>query len=217
MQTYMDTLHAIQRESILTTTLLQDVPKFIGHDSSKLADWFIDVETTVNILTESHMNLAQAKSCHLTLTLTCKATQAAKYWDEIKGILRLKLCNANIYTYTSHFMQIQQKDNETLTAYMQCFKTSAKQCAFDNDTAAICIFVKGLWDVHTTTNKIYERDPQTLAEVIRLVEKLNAAHQLASRQKPKGCIKARTMQPIKRFNKVECNPQQVTSLSLLLY
>ena len=51
---------------------------------------------------------------------------------------------------------------------------------FDNDTLAICIFVKGLWCVHTTTAKIYEKDLQTLYEVIRIVKKFNAAQQLTT-------------------------------------
>ena len=54
-------------------------------------------------------------------------------------------------------MEIQEKDNETLTAHIHCFKTVAKGCAFDNDTVAIHIFVKGLWDEHTTTAKIYKQ------------------------------------------------------------
>ena len=58
-------------------------------------------------------------------------------------------------------MEIQLKDSETLAAYIHHLKTAAKQCTFDNDTVVICIFVKGLWDVHTTTAKIYEKDPQT--------------------------------------------------------
>ena len=29
-------------------------------------------------------------------------------WDEIKDLLRLKLHNAHIHTYTSNFMDIQQ-------------------------------------------------------------------------------------------------------------
>ena len=45
---------------------------------------------------------------------------------------------------------------------------------------AIHIFVKGLWDVHTTTAKIYEKDPQTLSEVMTVVEKSNAAQQLTA-------------------------------------
>ena len=43
-----------------------------------------------------------------------------------KAILRLKLCNANIHTYTTRFMEIQQKDSETLAAYIHPFKTAAK-------------------------------------------------------------------------------------------
>ena len=40
---------------------------------------------------------------------------------------------------------------------------------------AIHIFVKGLLDAHTTAAKIYEKDLQTLFEVIRIVEKFNIA------------------------------------------
>ena len=49
---------------------------------------------------------------------------------------------------------------------------------------AICIFVKGLWGEHTSTAEIYEKDPQTLSEVIRLVEKLNAVQQLTAKLAP---------------------------------
>ena len=79
---------------------------FDGQDSSKLDDWFMDIETATDDLTESHTHLAEAKSHGLTHTLIFKAVQAGKCWDEIKGILRLKFCNANIHTYTSHFMEI---------------------------------------------------------------------------------------------------------------
>ena len=48
----------------------------------------------------------------------------------------------------------------------------------------IHIFVKGLWDAHTNTAKIYEKDPQTLSEVIRIVENFNAAQQLAAMLTP---------------------------------
>ena len=80
-------------------------------------------------------------------------------------------------------MEIQQKDNETHAAYIHCFKTSAKWCVLD-DTAVICIFVKGLLDVHTTTANIFKKDPKTLSEVIRLVEILNAAQQLTATLTP---------------------------------
>ena len=141
MQAYTDTLSVAQGESNLTMTMLQDIPTFNGQDSSKLEDWFMDIETTADILTDSHPHLAEAKSCALTHMLIFEATQTRKCWDEIKGILRLKLCNANIYTYTSHFMEIQQKDNELL---LSLFTTSKQQLSNVLLTmTAICIFVKG--------------------------------------------------------------------------
>ena len=70
----------------------------------------MNIESAADILTASCTCLAEAKSCDLTCMLTHEANQTGKCCDEIKGILRLKLCNANIYTYTSCFMEIQQKD-----------------------------------------------------------------------------------------------------------
>ena len=76
----------------------------------------MDLDTSTDISTESSTCLAEAKSCSLTCILIHKTLHAGKCGDELKGILQLKLCNANIHTYTSHFMEIQQKDNETLAA-----------------------------------------------------------------------------------------------------
>ena len=109
MQVYMDPLHATQRESNLTMTMLQDIPTFDGQDSSKLEDWLMDKETAAEILTESHTHLPEAKSHGLSHTLIHEATKTGKCWGDIKGILRLKLFNANICTYTLCFMEIQQK------------------------------------------------------------------------------------------------------------
>ena len=50
----------------------------------------------------------------LTCTLLQEVTQTEKCWDEMKGILKLELCNANIDTYTSQFMEIQQKTMKLL-------------------------------------------------------------------------------------------------------
>ena len=125
IQVYMNILHTTQRESNLITTMLQDIPTFDGQDYSKLEDWFMDIETAADILTESHTCLAEAKSCGLNDTLIHKATQTGKCWDEIKSILRLKLCNANIHTYNSTFMVIQQKDDKTLATYIHCIRTAA--------------------------------------------------------------------------------------------
>ena len=91
----------------------------------------------------------------------------------------LILCNVNIYTHMSSFMEIQQ-DNEALAAFVHHFKTEAKRCYFNSDTSAICIFVQGLWHMYNITGKVYEKDPQTLQEVIRLVEKLNTAQQVTA-------------------------------------
>ena len=71
--------------------MLQDIPKCDGQDSSELEDWFMDIETTTDILTESQTCLAKAKSYGLIHTFICEATHTGKYRDEIKGILRLKL------------------------------------------------------------------------------------------------------------------------------
>ena len=61
MQAYTDILWTTQRESNLTATMLQDISIFDGQDSSKLEDWFTDIETTADILTESHTCLVEAK------------------------------------------------------------------------------------------------------------------------------------------------------------
>ena len=71
-----------------------------------------------------------------------------KTWDEIRDLLRFKLCNANIHTYTSHSMDIQQQEKESLAVYLHWFKTEAKHCNFTNDTATIRIFVK--WPMECT-------------------------------------------------------------------
>ena len=48
-------------------------------------------------------------------------------------------------------MEIQQEDNETLAAYVHQFKTEAKRCSFNSNSAAIHIFINGLWDADNTT------------------------------------------------------------------
>ena len=72
----------------------------------------MELETAADILTENHTHLAEARSLSLTHNLIHEALQAWKFWDELKGILQLKLCNTNIHTHTSHFMEIQQEDIE---------------------------------------------------------------------------------------------------------
>ena len=77
-------------------------------------------------------------------------------------------------------MEIRQKENETLAAYIYHFKIEAKRCDFNNGTAAIHIFVKGLKDKHNIAGKICKKDLKTLSEEIRLVEKFNTAQQVTA-------------------------------------
>ena len=41
-------------------------------------------------------------------------------------------------------------------------KGEANRCKFDNDTATIRIFLKGLKNAYTIATKVYEKGPQTL-------------------------------------------------------
>ena len=111
-----------------------------------------------------------------------------KTWDDIKDLLRLQLCNANIHTYTLHFMEIQQQDKESLEVYIHQFKMEAKCCNVTNDTAKIRIFLKGLSNAHSLAARIYEKDPQKLKDAITKVEKLNAAQHLITSILPSSMV-----------------------------
>ena len=131
--------------------------KFDGWDTSKLEDWLSDIGTAADILSEGCVCLAKAKSWGLTHDLVCEALQAGKSWDDIWDILYLKLCKANIHIYTYHFMEIQEKENETIAAYRHHFKMEAERCDFNNDTYTIHIFIKGLTDAHNVAEKLYKK------------------------------------------------------------
>ena len=87
-------------------------------------------------------------------------------------------CNSNIHTSISHFMEIQQKETESLATYIHHFKKEAKKCNFTNYAVNIRIFVKELKNMHSLAVWIYEKGPQTLADAISEVQKLQAAQQL---------------------------------------
>ena len=59
-------------------------------------------------------------------------------------------------------MDIQQKDNESLGAYIHRFKREAKRCNFTINAATTRIFVKGLKNAHTLAAHVYEKGPQRL-------------------------------------------------------
>ena len=88
----------------------------------------------------------------------------------------------------SCFMEIQQKEKESLAAYIHCFKREASRCKFNNDAATIQVFIKGLRNAHTLAIRVYEKGPQSLADAIKEVEKLQAAQQLTSTILPSSSV-----------------------------
>ena len=85
-------------------------------------------------------------------------------------------------------MDIQQKDNKSLAAYIHRFKREAKRCNFTNNAATIRIFIKGLKNAHTLAACIYEKGHQTLTDAISEVEKLQAAQQLPATLLPSSTV-----------------------------
>ena len=71
---------------------------------------------------ESRTILAQAKSRGLVRMLILEALTLHKTWEEIKDSLCLQICNSDIHTSMCCFMDIQQKEKESLAAYVHCFK-----------------------------------------------------------------------------------------------
>ena len=148
-----------QKLTNLTDSLLQDITVFNGHDSTKLGNWLMDIETAANLTSKSQAKCAKAKSRGLTHTLVMEAINSGKSWEGIKDLLCLKLSDTNIHTYTSHFMDIQQWEKESLAAYIHRFKIEAKRCNLTNDATTIRIFIKGLKNAHSLATCIYEKGP----------------------------------------------------------
>ena len=63
-------------------------------------------------------------------------------------------------------MDIQQKDKESLAAYIHGFKREAKKCNFTNNGASVRIFVKGLKNAHTLTVHVYEKGLQVVQQLM---------------------------------------------------
>ena len=85
-----------------------------------------------------------------------------------------------IHTYTSRFMEIQQKDFEILTAYIHRFKKEAKHCDFDSHPAKIRIFLKGLINSSRITPSVYKKGPTTIEDTINIFEKISSAQRIAA-------------------------------------
>ena len=77
-------------------------------------------------------------------------------------------------------MEIQQKDSETLTAYIHRFKKEAKHCNFDLHPAKIRIFLKGLINSSRIAPSVYKQGPTTIEDAIGIVEKISSAQHIAA-------------------------------------
>ena len=185
---YTKTLCTAQKKTSLESSLLQDISILNGQDSSQLEDWLMDIETASELTGESRTKLAQAKSRGLVRTLISEALTAQNNWEEIKDSLHLKISNVDIHTSISRFIDIQQTDKESLATYVHRFKWEASRCKFNNDTATLRIFLKGLKNAHTIATKVYEKGPHTLLEAIKEVEKLQAAQQITSTLLPTSLV-----------------------------
>ena len=199
LQQYTENLCTVQMKTTFANTLLQDFTIFNGINSSQLEDWLLDIETTADLTSESRTKLAQAKSKGLTCTLLLESLNLGKSWDEIKDLLHLKICNSDIHTSVRCFMEIQQKDKESLAAYIHRFKREAKRCNFNNNAAMIPIFIKGLKNAHTLASHVYKKGPQTLADAISEVEKLQAAQQLTTTLLPSSTVNVMSSEDDKCF------------------
>ena len=135
----MNTTHNnSNRRHQLSISVLNDIDTFDGKQGHKLDDWLADIENAAAIVEENEVVVAKEKVRGLARDLITE--HESQPWHHIKEQLHNHLNNASIHTYTSRFMEIQQKDSETLTAYIHRFKKEAKHCDFNSHPAKIKIF-----------------------------------------------------------------------------
>ena len=91
-------------------------------------------------------------------------------------------------------MEMQQKEKESLAAYIYNFKREAKRYNFTNNAATIRISVKGLKDAHTLAARIYEKGPQMLADAISKDVKLQATQQVTATLIPSSTVNVMSYQ-----------------------
>ena len=167
------TLTSSNRRHQLSISVLNDIDTFNGKQGHKLDDWLADVENAAAIVEEDKVMVAKGKVRGLAQDLIKE--HESQPWTHIKEQLCNHLNNASIYTYTSRFMEIQQKDSETLMAYIHRFKKEAKHCNFDSHPAKIRIFLKGLINSSKIAPGVYEKGPTTIEDAIGIVEKISLA------------------------------------------
>ena len=111
------------RRHQLSILVLNDIDIFDGKQGHKLDDWLADVENAAAIVEEDKVVVAKGKARGLARDLIRELETQPRH--HIKEQLRNRLNNASIHTYASIFMEIQQKDSETLTSYIHRFKKEA--------------------------------------------------------------------------------------------
>ena len=151
---------------------------------------------------ESRTKLAQAKSWGLVRTLILEALTLHKTWEDIKDFLHLKICNSDIHTSISYLMDIQQKEKESLAASSIALKGKLADVNLIM-MLPLLEFYKGLKNAHTLATRVYEKGPQSLADAIREVEKLQAAQQLTSTLLPPSLVNIMSSDDNKCFQSQE--------------
>ena len=165
----MNTTHnSSNQRHQLSISVLNDIDTFDGKQGHKLDDWLADVENAAAIVEEDEVVVAKGRG----LAQDLIKEHESQPWHHIKEQLRKRLNNSSIHTYTSRFMEIQQKDSETLTAYIHRFKKEAKHCDFNSHPAKIRIFLKGLINSSRIAPIVYEKRPTTIEDAISIVEKI---------------------------------------------
>ena len=153
------TLNNSNRRYQLSISVLNNIDTFDGKQGHKLDNWLPDIENAAAIVEENEVMVAKGKARGLACDLIKEHEDQA--WPDIKEQLCNCLNNASIHTYTSRFMEIQQKDSETLTAYIRRFKKEAKHCNFDSHPAKIRIFLKGLINSSKIAPGVYKKGRTT--------------------------------------------------------
>ena len=172
------TLNNSNQRHQLSISVLNDINTFDGKQGHKLDDWLADIENAATLVEENEVIVAKGKARGLVRDLIKEHED--KPWPHIKEQLHNHLNNASIHTYTSRFMEIQQKDSEMLTAYIHRFKKEAKHCNFDSHPAKIRIFLKGLIHSSKIALGVYKKGPETIEDAISIVEKISSAQCIAA-------------------------------------
>ena len=111
-------------------------------------------------------------------------------------------------------MDIQQSNKESLAAYVHHFKWEANRCKYNNDATTIRIFLKGLKNAHTLATKVYKKGPQSLADTIKEVEKLQAAQQITSTLIPASSVNTMSSDNDKCFQSQGNQPYRTLTVSI---